>query len=155
MKKKIGIIAVSCALALGMCGVAACTPSESSSGSDGSSAESSEDSLIQMHEDMGNDISDITEVSVENCTNDDCHGGSYDEIVAATEDMWEGVGQIGEANPHDAHGTNGYVCEDCHSLTGTSINQCNGCHDFESPEGWEDKDSTTTVDGLVVDEPLY
>lgn len=158
MKKKIvlGMAFVAC-LALGLC-VAGCS-SDGSSGASGSSAmsgEAAEGSLIAYHEGLGQDFSGVSEVSVSSCASEAaCHDGSWDAVVEETDALWEGVGQIPDANPHHSHATNGFECSDCHSLAGTSVNQCNGCHNFETPDGWDEKDPTTTIYGAAEDEPLF
>lgn len=101
---------------------------------------------------MGQDFSTVSDVSIETCTST-CHGGSWDSVVDKTDALWAGFGQIPDANPHYAHATNAFECSDCHSLTDTSVNQCNGCHNFETPSTWIDKDPTTTIYGITADEP--
>ena len=139
--------------------IAGCSSSGTSdSGSEGtSSGEYAEGSLLAYHENLGEDLSGLldTEVTWSSCENDGCHG-SYEEIRDETEDMWEGIGQITDANPHSSHASNSYECTDCHTLTDSAqINQCNKCHDFDTPEGWDDADPTTTIDGVTATEPLY
>ncbi len=113
-------------------------------------------SVLAQHQARGIDLGDITEVSVASCAESSCHGGSWEAVVAKTENMWEGVGQIGEANPHEAHGSAGFTCDNCHVFSASaSINQCNQCHAFATPEGWVDKDPTTTQYGLITELPLY
>lgn len=130
---------------------AASSQADSSATSDSGYAEGS---LAAQHAARGIDFSNVTEVSIEQCA--PCHGGSWEAIQQVTTDMWKGVGQISDANPHQAHATNGYVCSNCHNLTdGPSVQQCNGCHAFGVPEGWTEKDPTTTTYGLAEDEPLY
>ena len=76
--------------------------------------------------------------------------------MAKTDAMWKGIGQITDANPHAAHGTNAFECTDCHVLTsGPQTNECNECHDFETPTGWSEKSYTTTIYGVTGTEPLY
>ena len=153
--KKISI-AAAIVLLVGCMALVACTSSSSDEGSSSTTTvEYSEDSLIQLHEDLGSDISDVTEVSASTCTQDSCHGGSFDEVREETDAYWEGIGQITDANPHASHASAGFDCDNCHSLTGTSTNVCNQCHDFDTPEGWVDKDATTSPYGLVTEEPLY
>lgn len=148
-------VATAAILSCGVCGLAACSPQASTS-SENASVSYTEDSIMGQHEARGTDITNLTEVSIDSCTGSGCHGGSWDSIIESTDAIWEGIGQIPDANPHAAHATNGFVCENCHSLTeGPSINECNGCHAFETPEGWVDKDSTTTIYGLTTEEPLY
>lgn len=145
-------------LACGLASMTACTPQNQEPSASEATASTSyaENSLAGQHEARGTDISNLADVSVETCTATGCHGGSWDAVVEETDAIWEGLGQIGEANPHAAHATNGYACSDCHSLfDGASVNQCNGCHAFETPDGWEDKDPTSTVYGLTQEEPLY
>ncbi len=162
MKKQFTIVAVVVALTCCIFAGAACS-SESASDDSSSSSESSaidtseytDDSLIAVHENLGSNIQDVTEVSVEACTGSGCHGGSWDSVVEETDAYWEGIGQIDDANPHASHGSGGFVCANCHNLVGTSVNTCNQCHNFESPEGWVDKDYTTTTYGMIEDEPLY
>ena len=155
-KKATIVVAAVCLM--GCLALAACSSAGTDGGSESADATTvsySEDSLIQLHADLGTDISDLTEVSVAACTNDSCHGGDFESVREATEDLWEGIGQIPDANPHEAHASAGFACDSCHSLTGTSVNVCNQCHDFDTPDGWVDKDSTTTIYGLVANEPLY
>lgn len=156
MNKKLlaRVFVLGAALALSAFALPACSSSESSGSSD-SAVEASEDSLVAYHEALGKDFSGVTEVSVSTCTSEAaCHDGSWEAVVEETEALWEGVGQISDANPHDSHAASGYQCSDCHSLTGTSINQCNGCHNFDTPATWVDKDPTTTVNGVATEEPL-
>ena len=82
--------------------------------------------------------------------------------------MWEGIGQIREANPHASHASNAYQCADCHRETGDPINQCadcrretedpvnqrNRCHEFASPDGWIKPDANT-VYGVTATESQY
>ena len=154
MNKSILAGAIALSLALGVFSLAACSPQPEDSAQPEISY--TQESLIGQHKARGTEIANLAEVSIESCTGTGCHGGSYDAVIEETEAIWEGLGQIPDANPHNAHATNGFVCQNCHTLAdGPSINQCNGCHAFESPDGWEDKDPTTTVFGLVNDEPLY
>jgi hypothetical protein len=144
-------------LAIALCGAAAqpdaiASAAGASDSSDGVAAASSAldegggQGLVAQHEALGQDISSLTEISYESCGT--CHG-TYEDIQAATEDMWEGIGQIPDANPHTAHATNALQCSDCHSLEGTQVNVCNQCHNFDSPDGWVDKDPTTTCYGVT------
>lgn len=156
--KKLAACATTASLILGCAALAACSPAtpEESSSSSTTTASYASDSMMGQHEARGTDITNLTEVSAESCTGSGCHGGSYASVREKTEGYWEGVGQIGEANPHDGHGSSGYACENCHSLSeGASVNQCNGCHNFKSPEGWTDKPADTTQYGVVNDEALY
>lgn len=119
-----------CAGALVLCvSMAACTSSGSdagSSSSDTTAVEYSDDSLIAYHESIGQDISYITEVSVDNCS--ECHG-DLATIKEATEDILDDG--VYTANPHTNHMFTQYDCEDCHSLTGTSGLTCNTqCHEW-------------------------
>lgn len=115
-------------------------------------SEASAGSLYATHAAIGQDISSIDEISYATCGT--CHGG-YEDIVAATENKWEGVGQIKAANPHASHSSNAYKCTDCHSLTGYSILRCNQCHAFEVPEGWTSPDTDTSVYGITKTEAAY
>jgi len=95
----------------------------------------SDNSLIAYHEKLGDDISSLTEVSVDNCS--DCHG-DRSAIQASTEGILEGGGTT--ANPHVNHMTKELECGNCHSLTGTSTLYCNQCHAFtitKDNEMWE------------------
>lgn len=128
----------------------------SSPSSPSASSDVANDSLVAFHSDFGTNISDLTEVSEASCTESGCHGGSYAAVRETTEGLWAGIGQIGDANPHDSHGSSGFVCENCHNLSdGASVNECNQCHAFDSPEGWDDKAADTTQYGLVTEQPLY
>lgn len=151
-------IALCAALCLGIAGCATPEASGDASGDGGAAladtSNAAEGSVIAYHEALGQDVSTFTEVSTEVCASA-CHGGSWDAIVESTDAMWPGIGQITEANPHDAHASGGYTCESCHSLEGTSIVQCNGCHNFEAPANWDNKDPLTTQYGVVADEPLF
>lgn len=152
-KKPAVILTLACICALSLCifTTVGCSPSGSSSS--GTETEAADNSLVAYHASIGQDISYITDVSYSTCSQ--CHG-SVDEIVAKTDAMWEGIGQITDANPHDTHGTNAFECEDCHVLTsGPQVNQCNACHDFDTPDGWEEKSYTTTTYGVTGTEPLY
>lgn len=153
MNKKLlaRVLVFATVFALSAFAFAGCSPSGSSS----SATEASEDSLIAYHEALGKDFSNVTEVSASTCTSEAaCHDGSWDAVVKETEAMWEGVGQISDANPHDSHAASGYQCADCHSLEGTSVNQCNGCHNFDTPATWDEKDPATTVNGVATEEAL-
>lgn len=109
-------------------------------------------SLLAVHDDAGINISAIVkEVSYTTCTT--CH--DWDETVAATEDMWPGLGQITPANPHAAHATNAFACADCHAMDEPQVNVCNQCHIFESPEGWVEKSKLTTNYGITATEPAF
>ena len=163
MKKKLLTLALAATMALGALALAACSPDAADEGAAGGDAATAvagpetatEDSLYAYHTALNQDWSNVAEVSVATCTSEPaCHGGSWDEVVAETEAMWEGVGQITDANPHSAHAFSGYTCESCHSLYETNINQCNGCHNFDSPANWIDKDPMTTVYGVATEEPL-
>jgi len=114
------------------------------------------DSTIGYHQALVADLSVFTDVSLETCTTTPgCHDGGIEALRMATDGFWEGIGQIGSANPHFAHASNAYECRNCHTLSeGPRINQCNGCHNFDSPVGWMDKDSTTTTFGIATEEPL-
>lgn len=113
---------------------------------EGSTSEAVPMSLLEAHEAVGQDISGIvTEVSWQTC--EPCHG-DYKAIRAATEDMWEGIGQITDANPHSSHGSNAIECVDCHKLNEPQVNVCNQCHEFTTPAGWVDMDPQTTVFGV-------
>lgn len=137
---------------LAVCVAGACTALASSVGfaqssSPESSAEAAEGSLVAYHESIGLDISGLTEVSYEACS--ECHG-DVDEIRAETEDMWAGIGQISDANPHASHASNAFECTDCHVMTESAqVNVCNQCHEFVSPEGWTDMDPKTTIYGMT------
>lgn len=151
MKKKAIVLAIVAAMALGALGISACSSGGASQSGSAANGDYSDVSLIATHEALGQDISGVTEVSAATCG--ECHG-SWDEIVDKTDGLWEGVGQISAGNPHKSHAASGYECSDCHSLTGTSINQCDGCHNFDTPDGWENKDPETTASGVATEEPL-
>ena len=157
MGRVTGIAVVLCAAgALAMGGYA--TANADAPKANDSTATVAEASVLGQHAALGVDLAGlgIEEVSVASCVDGGCHGGSYQAVREKTDAMWEGVGQIGAANPHDGHGSSGYVCGDCHTLSaGPSVNQCNGCHNFASPEGWEDKDPMTTQYGATATVPLY
>lgn len=159
--KRVAAVLAAAALmggAVGVVGASAATGGASEQAGQAASEQAAGDyaegSVKANHAALGVDLAGVTEVSIEQCS--PCHGGSWEAIQETTVDMWEGVGQISDANPHEAHATNGYVCSSCHKLTeGPSVQQCNGCHAFGVPEGWLEKDPTTTAYGLVADEPLY
>ncbi len=144
-----------CAFVVVGAGCASPELSDTGNAGDSSAIEYSDDSIIAAHEQRGTDLSALEEVSIESCTANGCHGGSWEALVEENEAMWKGIGQISDANPHAAHASNAYECADCHSLGGTSVNQCNGCHVFPSPDSWTDKDKTTATDGPTNDAPVY
>ena len=156
-KSKKATIGVAAVLVVGCLALGACTSSGGDAGS-ASDAEVaySEDSLMGYHDSIGQDITGLTEVSEEACTGSGCHGGSYEAIREATEDYWEGIGQISDANPHESHASAAFACEDCHTLSdGAQVNVCNQCHDFDTPLDWVDKAADSTQYGLTTEEPLY
>lgn len=156
MKTRITALASTLAL-VALVGIAGCAPQEPAPTADTRTAPAAQEgSVIANHEALGTDLSALTEVSVASCTGSGCHGGSYEAVRESTEDIWPGIGQITAANPHEGHGSSGYTCANCHTLEdGPSINQCNACHIFESPQGWEDKPADTTQYGVVAQEALY
>ncbi len=130
-----------------------CSSSPSSEGGlDSTSAgDAAEGSLVAVHEAIGQDISNLTEASIEQCSS--CH--DWEETVEQTDALWAGLGQISDANPHYSHATNAFVCGDCHRMSEAQVNVCNQCHIFESPDGWLEKDKTTTNYGIRETEPQY
>ena len=165
-KRAICILSVACAAALAMSTAGFASEQAASSGegetpvaaisadggasegeaSEGEASEVTPMSLFEVHEAAGQDISGIvTEVSWQTC--EPCHG-DYNAIRAATEDMWEGIGQITDANPHSSHGSNAIECVDCHQLDTPQVNVCNQCHEFDTPAGWVDMDPQTTIFGV-------
>ena len=155
MKKRFAILAVTaCTFALTFA-AAGCAPSADSPSDANESRNYTADSLIAQHESISIDIASLTEVSVAACTGSGCHGGSWEALAAENEGMWEGIGQIPDANPHSSHASNAYECADCHSLESASTNQCNQCHVFETPEGWNEIDKTTTIYGPANNEPTF
>lgn len=157
MKKK--LVAISATVAVLCLGAIGCAPQTdmASTGEDASpKVEYSDDSVLAYHEALGQDLSFIEQPSATSCTSDTaCHKGSWESVVESTEGMFAGFGQIPDANPHESHATNAFECGDCHSMTGSSVNQCNGCHNFDTPEGWTDKDPATTCYGIATEEPQY
>ncbi len=156
MKKKNIIIAGAIALAIGLACLACSPKTDGDSGKEPSGQTGPEivakaGSVMAYHTTLGLDMSAITEVSIDACSA--CH--SWDKVVASTVDMWEGLGQITDANPHDSHATNAFACGDCHKLYEPQVNVCDQCHIFPSPEGWVEKDKTSTNYGITEDEPLY
>lgn len=152
MKKMSLLTTIMAALALCVA-FAGCAPSQNTDDSQGmaDTGAAAEGSLVAVHEAIGQDISGVTEVSIEQCSS--CH--AWEKAVEKTDALWEGIGQISDANPHFSHATNAFECSDCHSLTESQVNVCNQCHIFESPEGWVDKDKTTTNYGIKATEPQY
>ncbi|AJC11771.1 hypothetical protein JI75_02925 [Berryella intestinalis] len=81
------------------------------------------------------------------CASGGCH--DFEAIAASTQD-WGGRKGV---NPHFSHqyyggedsgevlsgsmGAYAMDCSYCHSSHGTSQMWCNGCHDFKTPDGWE------------------
>lgn len=163
MGMKTALAGIVCVLAIGLGSLSACAPNDAARSQQNESMETAAavenaapGSVIAYHSSLNLNTDSMTEVSVETCASQAaCHSGSWDSVIESTEDMWEGIGQISAANPHASHGTSGFTCESCHSLTGANVNQCNGCHAFETPEGWVDKDPATTAYGLTKDAPLY
>lgn len=153
MKKANRLIAVG-AICVFVISLAACAPQQG--GSDSSATtEASPASIVGYHEAVGSEVDMSLGMSFASCGQaSPCHEG-YEQIVEESEAMWEGIGQIGEANPHASHASNAYECADCHSETGDPVNQCNTCHDFESPDGWQDPDPSTSVYGVAATESLY
>lgn len=154
MKKQFLLVAavVAAVLAISLC---ACSSSNGGGSNSNAVSEYSADSLYAHHADtMGLDFSGITEVSYETCVSSGCHG-DWDKIVADTDAMFAGLGQITDANPHDSHATNAFACSDCHSLTETSNLICNQCHIFTVPEGWTEPEKTGTNYGTTATEPMF
>ena len=122
--------------------LAACASQGTPSANESSSAETgtplaetstptySENSLMAFHEGLGRDITFLTEVSKESCSQ--CHG-DWTEIQEKTADILEKNGFT--ANPHANHMTKETTCENCHSLTEASTLSCDiSCHTWEIPE---------------------
>lgn len=163
MKKtnRIVLAGLVCVLALSL---VACASSESKEGndSDGGDSTTLSDtgnatalSVAGYHDALNVDVDLSQGISWASCgLASPCHEG-YDQVVEKTEGMWEGIGQIGSANPHASHASNAFDCTDCHSETEDPVNQCNACHDFESPEGWQNPDPGTTLNGVAESEGKY
>lgn len=133
-----GAAVVACLAGWAVCGVSNADADAVAAGTG-----AAEGSLVAVHEELGMDISSIEEVSWSTC--EPCHG-DYQAIREATDAMWPAIGQITEANPHKSHASNALECEDCHTLSdGPQVNQCAVCHNFEAPEGWVDREPTTTI----------
>ncbi len=154
MNKKIAIVVSAACLVACLALAAGCSSSSSdSSGNKSAQANAAEGSLVAYHQSIGQDISNVTEVSFESC--ESCHGDA-DKIRSKTEDMWKGIGQITDANPHESHASNALECSDCHTLSsGAQVNVCNQCHEFDSPEGWIDMSSQTTTYGVAGTDAPY
>jgi hypothetical protein len=89
--------------------------------------EYAEQSLYAYHANVqGEDITNITEVSVENCSS--CHG-DREAIQAKTAEILVNGSTV--ANPHVNHMTKEFECGDCHSLTEASSLACKQCHAWE------------------------
>lgn len=154
MNKKIAMVATAACFVACLALAAGCSPASSGSSS-GSAAKSdaAEGSLVAYHQGIGQDISNVTEVSFESCA--PCHGDA-DTIRSKTDDLWKGIGQISDANPHESHATNALECSDCHTLSsGPQVNVCNQCHEFDTPDGWTDMSSQTTTYGITGTEAPY
>jgi Zn finger protein HypA/HybF involved in hydrogenase expression len=115
-KKSLAFTTVFCLVALLLC--VACSSSTTT-------VDYSDDSLIAYHENLGNDISSLTEVSVESCG--ECHG-DRSAIRASTEGILEAGATV--ANPHLNHMTKEIECSDCHSLAEASTLYCRQCHTY-------------------------
>ena len=135
--------------------IVACSPAVSPEDTEDKNTPASyaPNSLYAYHTALGLDYSDVTEATYASCSKSGCH--SWETVLKVTDGMFEGVGQIGDANPHSSHASNAYECGDCHSVFGASILVCDECHVFSAPEGWEEMDKTTTTYGLTDTEPRY
>lgn len=127
MNKKI----LSCVMAgvmVACVSLGACAPKTPTSETGSNSSTSyQEGSLGAFHEDMGQDISGIQEISVEACS--PCHG-DLASIQADTEDVLVYEGHVG--NPHKNHMSKEFDCTDCHNLEAPSVIGCNEtCHQWE------------------------
>ncbi len=143
-------------MGLGACSTPMATTGEGSDeGGAVEQVEYTDDSLIAKHMAFNQDLTALVEKpSPTSCTQDTmCHGGSWDKVVEDTENYYNGENFSVVANPHAAHATNGFECEDCHSLTGTSVARCNSCHEFKVPDGWIVPDFVTSL--WLDDEPPY
>lgn len=155
MKKNVLATIAACA-ALALC-LVACAPKADPTpqpSGDPAPMEYAAGSVYGYHTDVLKlDFSAVTEVSYASCIESGCH--SWDKVVASTEGMFPGLGQITDANPHAAHATNAYLCSDCHSLNGVSILTCDSCHIFTAPEGWDEPSKMYTNFGLTATESMF
>lgn len=134
---------------LAACGASGASGEQTDLGATGNLV-SDESTLSAAH--VNGELNGIADVSYETCT--PCHGGDYEGLIAATEEYWPAYAGQSAANPHAEHGSVAYECTDCHRLAGESIVQCNGCHNFELPDGWVSKEWKSTANGLLAEEGL-